>query len=296
MPSSREPCCKSEMRTIVERAPSASPRAASKINSAAETSALPKCVDCQLTLVPSIRVTAVSIRCAGLAFCHCSKLNNVRGIESNAITATESFAAVRRADANDSVAVIAFDSFPRTLLSFEQWQNTSPAQRIETAVTRIEGTSGSWQSTHWGRALVSAAELILDAARGDAEGARSTIVLISDLQQGSRLDGIQGFEWPRGVEVSLQPIGSAQLANAGVQILAPVAGEGLSITNIALRARVVNSPGAKSEQFKIGWVGANDAFAGKPLDLHVPGGQNRSIGMPPVPTNSANLMALLTGD
>ncbi len=205
-------------------------------------------------------------------------------------------AAVRRADANDSLAVIAFDAIPRTLLSFEQWQNTNPAQRIETAVTRIEGTSVSWQSTHLGKALVSAAELILDAARGDAEGARSTIVLISDLQQGSRLDGIQGFEWPRGIEVSLQPVGSAQLANAGVQILAPVAGEGLSITNIALRARVVNSPGAKSEQFKVGWAGANGAFVGKPLDLHVPGGQNRSIGMPPVPTNSANLTALLVGD
>ena len=51
-----------------------------------------------------------------------------------------------------------------------------------------------------------------------------------------------------------------------MQILTPVAGEGLSITNIALRARVVNSPGAKSEQFKIGWTGANGAFAGKPLD------------------------------
>jgi hypothetical protein len=205
-------------------------------------------------------------------------------------------AAVRRADANDSLAVIEFDAFPRTLLSFEQWQNTNPSQRIATAVSRLEATSASWQSTHLGKALVAASELILDASRGDAEGSRATIVLVSDLQQGSRLDGIQGFEWPRGIDVSVQQIGSAQAANAGVQILAPVAGEGLSITNIALRARVVNSPGAKSEQFKIGWTGANGAFAGKPLDLHVPGGQNRSIGLPPPPTNSANLTVLITGD
>lgn len=205
-------------------------------------------------------------------------------------------AAVRRTDDNDSVAVIAFDSFPRTLISFEQWQNITPGQRVATVVSRIEATTVTWQSTHLGKALVSAAELILDASRNDAEGARSTIVLISDLQQGARLDGIQGFEWPRGVEVSLQPIGSALAANAGVQILAPVAGEGLSITNMALRARVVNSPGAKAEQFKVGWANPSGAFLGNAFDLHVPGGQNRSIGLPSPPTNSPNLAVLLTGD
>jgi hypothetical protein len=182
------------------------------------------------------------------------------------------------------------------LLSFEQWQATPAAQRIATAVSRVDALAPTWESTHLGKALVSAAELVLDASRGDAEGSRSTIVLVSDLQQGARLDGIQGFEWPKGIEVSLQQVGSAQGGNAGVQILAPVAGEGLSITNVALRARVVNSPGGKSEQFKIGWAGANGSFVGKALDLHVPGGQNRSIGLPAPPTNTANLTVLITGD
>ena len=60
-------------------------------------------------------------------------------------------AAVRRADANDSLAVIEFDAFPRTLLSFEQWQNTDPSQRIATAVSRLQATAASWQSTHLGK-------------------------------------------------------------------------------------------------------------------------------------------------
>jgi hypothetical protein len=205
-------------------------------------------------------------------------------------------AAVRNADANDSLAVMTFDSGPRTIFSFEQWQSTSLGERAATAISRIDATLPTWQSTHLGKALVSAAELLLDASRTDPEGGRSTIVVVSDLQQGAKLDGIQGFEWPRGLEVSLQPVGSAQMGNAGVQILAPVAGEGLSITNVSLRARVVNSPGAKNEQFKIGWAAANGNFIGGALDMHVPAGQNRSLGLPAVPTNNANLTVLLTGD
>jgi hypothetical protein len=205
-------------------------------------------------------------------------------------------AAIRRADANDSLAVISFDSAPRTLLSFEQWQAAPANERTATAISRIDSAAPTWQATHLGKALVAAAELITDAARADAESGHSTIVVVSDLQQGARLDGIQGFEWPRGVEVSLQSVGSAQNGNAGVQILAPTAGEGLSITNIALRARVVNSVGAKNEQFKIGWVATNGNSLGTPLELHVPAGQNRSIGLPPPPMNSANLIVQLAGD
>ena len=203
--------------------------------------------------------------------------------------------AVRGADANDSIAVMAFDSAPRTLLSFEQWQNASGSERAATAVNRIESATATWQATHLGKAVVAATELILDASRVDAEGARSTIVVVSDLQQGAKLDGIQGFEWPRGLEVSMQPV-ATQVGNAGVQILAPAAGEGLSITNISLRARVANSAGAKVEQFKIGWASTNGNYLGQPLELHVPGGQNRSIGLTAPPTNSANLVALLSGD
>jgi hypothetical protein len=205
-------------------------------------------------------------------------------------------AAIRRADANDSLAVIAFDSAPRTLLSFEQWQAASASDRIASAINRVESATPTWQSTHLGKAVVSAAELILDASRADAEGGRSTIVVVSDLQQGAKLDGIQGFEWPRGLEVSLQPVAGGAQGNAGVQILAPTSGEGLSITNISLRARVVNSPGAKVEQFKIGWASSNGNFLTTPLELHVPGAQNRSIGLPAPPTNDANLMAILSGD
>jgi hypothetical protein len=207
-------------------------------------------------------------------------------------------AAIQKADAGDAIALVSFDSAPHTLLSFEQWKNVPSNERVATALSRIDTVTPSWHATHLGKALLGAADLLLDSARGDAEGAnRSQIILISDLQQGAKLDGLQGYEWPRGMEVVLQPIGSAQLANAGVQILPGAAGEGLSITNAALRARVVNSPGARAEQFKLGWTAPNAAtFTGTPIELHVPGGQNRSIALPALPTNVTAMSLLLTGD
>lgn len=206
--------------------------------------------------------------------------------------------AVRNAEAGDSVALMSFDAAPRTLMNFEQWQSAQPSERAASAITRIDATTPSWNGTHLGKALLAASDLLLDASRTDAEGAnKSQIIVVSDFQQGSRLDGLQGYEWPRGVEVVLQPVGSPQLANAGVQILPSAAGESLSITNVPLRARIVNSPGAKLEQFKLAWTAPNSAtYLGKPVDLHVPGGQNRSIALPTPPTNTIMLSLLMTGD
>lgn len=207
-------------------------------------------------------------------------------------------AAAQKAEANESLAVVAFDSAPRTLLSFEQWKQTAAAERAASAIAQINGAAPTWHATHLGKALTAAGEMILDAARSDADtSTRSQLIVISDLQQGARLDGLQGFDWPKGCEVSLQTITSPQSANAGLQLLQPAPGEGLSTTNARLRARVVNTSGAKNEQFKVGWAAPDGlSFLGQPLELHVPGGQNRSIALPPAPTNATRLTALLQGD
>lgn len=205
-------------------------------------------------------------------------------------------AAVREAEQNDAVAVVAYDAVPRTLLTFDQWKQAGTSERVATALARIDAAAVTWNSTHLGRALVSAAEMVMDASRADNEGdGRSRLVLVSDLQQGARLDGLQGFEWPRGCEVVLRPIEVPP--NAGVQLLAGAPGESLSVTNAKLRARVVNAAGAKVEQFKLGWAAASGAqLLGDPVELHVPAGQNRSIALPPMPTNVSQLSALLLGD
>src|SRR5689334_24158892 len=50
------------------------------------------------------------------------------------------------------------------------------------------------------------AEEIVDDSNKDKPASRREVVLISDLQEGARLDGLQGHDWPAGVKVTLERI------------------------------------------------------------------------------------------
>lgn len=201
----------------------------------------------------------------------------------------------RRAQGSDSLAMVTFDLAPKTILSFEDWQRTPSDARVALVEERLALAAPSWNSTHIGKALTSAAEVAVDAARADNDGAaRSRLVLISDLQQGAKLDGLQSFEWPRGMEVSVISVAPGRAENAGLRIVPPPT-ETLSVTNIPPRAFVVNSPGTAAEQFKIGWASAQ-GFAQAPIEAHVPAGQSRSIALPAPPQGATNLSLLLVGD
>jgi hypothetical protein len=99
----------------------------------------------------------------------------------------------------DQVAVFTFDRQVNRLVNFEQWRAMNPGERSALTAQRLADIKPAWSSTHLGSALIAAAEALEESARREQSGKR--IVLISDLQEGSRLDGLQGYEWPRGVEV-----------------------------------------------------------------------------------------------
>lgn len=202
---------------------------------------------------------------------------------------------VRRAGGSDSLALITFDLAPKTLLSFEDWQRAPSDSRSALIEERLSLAAPTWNSTHIGKAVVSAAEIAADAARADNDGAaRSRVVLISDIQQGAKLDGLQSFEWPRGTEVAIVSVAPGRGENAGLRIVPPPTNT-LSVTNIPPRAFVVNTPGANAEQFKLGWA-SQAGFAHAPVEAHVPAGQSRSIALPAPPQGATNLSLLLVGD
>ena len=45
---------------------------------------------------------------------------------------------------------------------------------------------------------------------------------ISDLQEGAKLDGLQGHEWPKGVQVIIERVEAKPQSNAGLEIQNPV--------------------------------------------------------------------------
>ncbi len=209
-------------------------------------------------------------------------------------------AVLRRAGPADQVAVFPFDRKASALVSFEDWNRAAPGDRVALAVGRLAILAPSWEGTHLGNALVTAAEALAEDEGKIAPGPRQ-IVLVSDLQTGSRLDALQAYEWPKGVELISEPVPASLSTNAGVQIVAE-GPDSVRAADAPVRVRVSNSPDAKREQFKLGWTrgepagGASVAYVGVPIDAYVPPGQSRIFALSP-PKDAVGLAQVtLTGD
>jgi hypothetical protein len=126
------------------------------------------------------------------------------GLWADAIAKAE--AALKQTTAADQVAILTFDDQVRTLVSFEQWVAMNLSERTALAAQRLAASKPTWHATHLGNALIAAAETIEDAEKREQHTGLRRIVLIADLQEGSRLDGLQGHEWPRGLEVVVEPV------------------------------------------------------------------------------------------
>jgi hypothetical protein len=207
---------------------------------------------------------------------------------------------LRRAGPADQVALMPFDLQATPLLAFEDWNRAAPGERVALALGRLATVSPSWRGTHLGNALITAADALSEEEGKAAPGPRQ-IVLIGDLQAGSRLDALQAYEWPKGVELRLEPVVAARTTNAGVQLVAE-GPDAIRAANEPVRIRVTNSPDARREQFKLGWSrpapagGGAGEFIGVPIDAYVSPGQSRVFALPLPGEATAASQVTLTGD
>lgn len=212
-------------------------------------------------------------------------------------------AVLRRAGPADQVALYPFDRQATALVSFEDWNRTAPADRVAFAVGRLATLSPSWAGTQLGSALVTAAEALGENEDGKAAPGPRQIVLVSDLQSGSRLDALQAYEWPKGVDLLLEPVKAGVAGNAGVQLVA----EGPDSTRAVdapVRVRVSNTADATREKFKLGWTAPRSAptdtaaaeWIGAPIDAYVPPGQSRVFSLPVPKGVAAPEVITLQGD
>ena len=206
---------------------------------------------------------------------------------------------LKRSAPADSIAVILFDRTTRSLVSFEQWAAMPVGDRVNLAIERLSTAQPGWASTHLGHALLGAVDALEDTS-GKAQqivaGARR-IVVISDLQEGARLDGLQGFEWPRGIEVVLETVKAKRPTNAGLQLIPDHDETPKPGAEAEVKVRVANSTDARREQFQIGWARPGDkGFTGSPVDAYVPPGQSRVFTAPKPATGLAAEQLKLAGD
>jgi GNAT superfamily N-acetyltransferase len=191
-------------------------------------------------------------------------------------------ATLGKVSAVDHVALYTFDRAATPLLPFEEWNRTPATDRAALAKARLAAVSPGWSGTQLGTALMTAAEALAESDGKQFPGPRQ-IVLVSDLQAGSRIDALQAYEWPKTVTLTVETVKASKPTNAGLQLVADSA-DTSGAAETVVRVRVSNSADAQREQFKLGWTRASAtgefAFVGKPIDVYVPPGQSRVIAVP----------------
>lgn len=196
----------------------------------------------------------------------------------------------------DLCAVFAFDESLRPIAGFEELAQAGPAGRRELVAERLKSLRPSWSSTHLGQALVDALALVQDAGAAGGHQARR-IVLVSDMQSGSRLSVLGDSPWPADVELEFKPI-AASPGNAGVSRLADLAPSDRKpgVAASSLRFRVTNSSDATIEQFALAWADEQGKPADKGVNADVPAGESRVVRMAAPPASLANPRLVLSGD
>ena len=182
----------------------------------------------------------------------------------------------------DQIALYTFDRAATPLLPFEEWNRTPATDRAALAKARLAAVSPGWSGTQLGTALITAAEALAESDGKQFPGPRQ-IVLVSDLQAGSRIETLQAYEWPKNVTLTVEAVKASRPTNAGLQLVAESADTSRAAETL-VRVRVSNSADAQREQFKLGWTQVSgtgeSVFVGKPIDVYVPPGQSRVIALP----------------
>ncbi len=207
--------------------------------------------------------------------------------------------ALADASPTDRVCVMSFDRQAQTLVGFEQWQTLEAARRVPIAVEEISKLSPGFNGTALGQALVNAAEAIEDDEANEQQRAASLrqVVLVSDLQQGSRLTALRNYEWPERTELVVKAVEAEGTTNATLQLLTDR--DDLAVADGQYRApiRITNSPDATTEQFALRWAGSPDPNEEDSItDVYVAPGHSAVVHIATPTGEQAGRRLILTGD
>jgi hypothetical protein len=202
---------------------------------------------------------------------------------------------VRRARPEDRLEIALFDRGVRKLVSFEAWSALSLQERVAAVEQRMRDAAPTWLAGELGSALISAAEELNVLGQSHPSTTRQ-IIVISDLQEGNRVQNLQGFDWPKGVDVIFETIEAKQRNNAGLHLAVETESGPASSAETRPLVRVSHASDGRRDQFRLSWVDPAGAVAGNPIDLQVLPGKSRIVRAPQRPQNPAQLRLVLSGD
>lgn len=211
-----------------------------------------------------------------------------------AVTETERL--LREAKLTDRVALAVFDRELTPVWTFEEDRNT-PANRQGAVQSRLAELTPTWHATHLDRALIAA----VPSFDSSTANLKKRIVLVSDLQEGTRLDALRTLAWPAELTLEVKRIDPASNDNLSIALAAtdmadvpsgpgpgpPAAGPAALPTRI----RLANTRDSTLRDFTLAWHEAPkyDTISGQ-----IPAGASRILIAPPNTIYASQLN--ITGD
>lgn len=194
----------------------------------------------------------------------------------------------------DDVALYRFDARHEVLVGFDNQSVVQPEQKASQLRAALAGLKPGWSASNLGDALVAVADEIDQLGNTDGQDIQTVrrIVLVSDLQEGARLDALRTYHWPSDVELVVRTVAPVAGNNAGLHLAS-----GNETPREALRVRVSNSRDSAREQFTLHWEDRLGPIADQePIHVYAPSGESRVVRVPLPPADTAADRLVLTGD
>lgn len=151
----------------------------------------------------------------------------------------------------DDVALFAFDRQIQTLASFADNQVVDLESRKTLIRNQFAVLETTWFGTDLGNALAATADFVSEMDENSRSETGLQIVLISDMQSGAELAGLQSCIWPEDVRVDVRTVSLNDAAsNATVRVLSDKTSRAL---DPGRRVRVTNSAESDVESFSVAW-------------------------------------------
>ena len=176
----------------------------------------------------------------------------------------------------DQVGLFGFDRRLRPIVELRADSadpNRNDRQRVRRALSEL--TPG-WGGTDLGAALTEVADILETTRTSDDANAQLRMLLVSDLQEGSRMDSLQAYAWPEDIQLQIIAIQPRDPTNAALQILAE---DSASAANDGLRVRVSNFEDSTIDQFRIHWS-SQHAVRSAGQDVYLPPGTRQIVHIP----------------
>jgi hypothetical protein len=214
-------------------------------------------------------------------------------------TVAQAEKALTAAGMEDRIACATFDDGLQPLWTFDE-DSQNAANRVAVIRQRLGETTASWGRTDLGRALVEAAGWFSSAT--GMSGRSKHIVLISDLQEGARLEALRGMVWPEDISVSVIRLETPNADNFSLALAAGAAEETAekelpagpvpAAAVSTVRVRLANGRESKKTDYTLAW---EDPGA-EPLRGYLPPGASRVLAAPPTVNNSKPSILRVSGD